>query len=260
MRSDNKKSVLWCGENIHLFENADENKIPEEIEFDKTVEARKIRCAARDIEFLNQLTVEDMEIAFGAETFDQLNDMVNKKAEEIKICNEIREENKLVPYCAEYKEMARNKQFLPVDEQTRFESQKCGAKKHVTYGNFKKFQRQCYKEYETKIRNGFYTGFMASILCENCESILGCHPSPYKRVYWVSSARCKYCKSEAQTVSFEDLKYLNNLHEAYKQQKYFVNQKHGVKGSINAKLLTTHGQDLSAPFEHAWIKSKMDMD
>lgn len=253
MRSNEEKSMLWCGETVNLFNNSDENKSPEEIEFEHAEIRRKIELAAKDIEFMNTLSAEDMDIAFGSETFCKANALVKEK------------KSKFLPngsvICSELDQLVANKRFLPDDEQLRFDSQKLGAKKWVTQCNVKRFKRQCYKEYETKIRNGFYTGFMASVLCIGCESIHDCIPSPYKRIIWIPSEKCIYCKGKFQPVNFKDLRYLWNLHETYKQKKFFLNKQHGVEGSIKSKLLTTHGEDLSAPFEHCWLQAqKLDQD
>lgn len=264
MRSTKEKSMLWCGETIKWQgETIDNNKFtvdltktPEEIKFDKSEEKRKIKLAAQDIEFMNTLSADDMDLAFGTETFCKANALLNEtKMKEEPI---IIEQEPII--CSELDQLVANKRFLPTDEQTRYDNQKQGAKKWVTLGNIKRYKRQCYKEYETKIRNGFYTGFVTSVLCETCENVLDCIPSPYKRLIWLPSAKCIYCNGKFQPVNFEDLRYLWNLHESYKQKKGYINMKHGVKGSITAKLLTTHGQDLSAPFEHCWLKQEMPED
>lgn len=259
MRSTKEKSMLWCGETVKWQgETIDIDKFAidlvktaEENEFDESERKRKIELAAKDIEFMDTLTAEDMDIAFGTETFCKANALINEK----------KKEDEPTVICSELDQLVANKHFLPVDEQTRYDSQKQGAKKWVTLGNLKRYKRQCYKEYEAKIRNGFYTGFMTSVLCIGCESVLDCIPSPYKRVVWLPVEKCIYCKGKFEPVNFEDLRYLWNLHETYKQKKYFINQQHGVKGSIKAKLLTSHGQDLSAPFEHMWLQEqKFDQD
>ena len=46
----------------------------------------------------------------------------------------------------------------------------------------------------SSIRNGYYIGFFASLVCLECNNLIDGFPCKQKRVYWVSSKRCPYCK------------------------------------------------------------------
>lgn len=214
-----------------------------EISIDKEIKEGVIRRAAEDIKFLCDMSQEDLDDSFNPETFSEVNEMVNTRKKPIEI-------NKI---CSESDQIAMNKNFLPHDEQKRFNNQKYGAKKFVTEANFKKFKRQSYKRYESEIRNGFYTGFVTSMVCFDCESVLGCHPSPYKRIYWVPKERCIYCKKKYTTVTFADLKYLYRMQTTFAQQEYFVDKKYGDKEALSHKILGEHGKKLGKPFEHCWL-------
>lgn len=226
----------------------DKEKTPEEISIDVAENQRKLRLAAEEINFLCELSTEEMDDIFppnGKETFCKVNKMVNKPVVTVDT----------VPYCSEMKQLVSNGVFLTRPNQERFEREKFSKdKKYVPLCNRRRFKRTCIKRYESNIRNGFYSGFMTSYLCWNCETILSCHPSPHKRINWIPQAMCNYCKKTNETPGDVDLKWLRELTDAWKGR-----EKENSMYNLDAIVLTDAGRERNAGFEHCWTTT-MEQD
>jgi len=70
------------------------------------------------------------------------------------------------------------------------------------------------------LRNGFYTGFTATVMCDNCERPLDCFPCRQKRCYLVTKANCIYCTGKAPTLE-DSVKALQNTKYNNKKMKFF---------------------------------------
>lgn len=97
---------------------------------------------------------------------------------------------------------------IPID-QMKYEDAKKGAYKWpVHYKDVKSIKRQYYMYFRAELLNGFHSGFMAIVACHKCEAVLDAWPCLYKRIFWLSSRRCAYCKGVYPRYSYRDMKVL----------------------------------------------------
>jgi len=215
----------------------DENKKPESVLYC----AEKLKKAADEINFLCDMTQEELDatLEFEPETFATVNTMVN-------------EEKK--PFCGELDQLFSQKKFLPVNEQAIFEEKKYGVKFYVSRKNRSKFKRSNFKKYEANLRNGYYTGFVTTYLCFQCENILSCHPSAHKRINWISENNCVYCSKTAKIPNTEDIYWCDKVTAQFKERIRVVE-----KGDLAVKILKDPGKNFKASFEHTWC-ARMEED
>lgn len=67
--------------------------------------------------------------------------------------------------------------------------------------------------FSDKILNGYYSGFLASILCSTELHILDCFPCMEKRIYWIPSSKCKFCCDKEPYPIYDDYKSLLNIYK-----------------------------------------------
>lgn len=242
MRSTIEKSMLWCGEKVkwlgETIENGDENKKPESV----LSTEEKLKKAAEDIKFLCDMTQEDLDATLEfdePDTFATVNTMVNEEPK---------------PFCGELDQLFSQKKFLPIDEQSIFEEKKYGAKFFVSRNNRSRFKRTNFIKYEANLRNGFYTGFMTTFLCYQCENILSCHPSAHKRINWISENNCHYCTKQAEKPNTEDIYWCDTVSKQFKERIRVKD-----KGDLAVKILRDPGRNFKKAFEHTWC-ARMDVD
>lgn len=63
-----------------------------------------------------------------------------------------------------------------------------------------------------KLFNGYYQGFMATVLCENLH-IIEAFPCREKRLYWLPSRYCKFCQVKAKYPTYADYKSLDRMYK-----------------------------------------------
>ena len=77
----------------------------------------------------------------------------------------------------------------------------------ITIKSLKLFKRKMIANYGNKMRNGFYTGFIACVICRNCLLTLDAFPCYNKRTYWCNKDMCCYCKKITDLPSTKDYEY-----------------------------------------------------
>lgn len=240
MRSTIEKSMLWCGEQVKWLGETiegDENKKPESV----LSTEEKLKKAAEDIKFLCDMTQEDLDatLEFEPETFATVNTMVNEEPK---------------PFCGELDQLFSQKKFLPIDQQSIFEEKKYGAKFFISRNTRSRFKRTNFKKYEANLRNGFYTGFVTTFLCYQCENILSCHPSAHKRINWISENNCHYCQKKAKIPDTEDIYWCNDITKQFKGRL-----RERGKDELRHKILKDPVKNFKTAFEHTWC-ARMEED
>ena len=96
------------------------------------------------------------------------------------------------------------KLFLPLNDL----STRDGIRYKFEYKAIKKLKSISLSYYEIKLKNGFYTGFMATIICSKCRTILDSFPLWEKRLLYVSYEHCMYCTGPMFRPSIENYKFV----------------------------------------------------
>ena len=107
--------------------------------------------------------------------------------------------------------------FIPIADKEI----KNSLRRHCTNKAIKIMKARYLNYYKIKLENGFYSGFMGTIICENCRMILDAYPCREKRLYWVQKGNCPYCADALKVPSHEDYAYIEKMERCTKNKKMY---------------------------------------
>lgn len=55
--------------------------------------------------------------------------------------------------------------------------------------------------YNSSCRNGYYRGFLSTVICQKCDAVLDCFPSKFKRIFLIPMSACPLCRGKVQRMN-----------------------------------------------------------
>jgi len=74
--------------------------------------------------------------------------------------------------------------------------------------------------HRAELLNGFYSGFVSTVVCHSCEAVLDTYPSLCKNVYWVKKEKCIYCNKSRRRFTHRDMMICEAVYKHFSKQKH----------------------------------------
>jgi len=95
--------------------------------------------------------------------------------------------------------------ILQPQKRSYYEVKKKGTFPTTAYHDYRDTKHQLMMFHRTELKNGFYTGFVSTVVCYQCEAVLDTYPSLSKSVYWVPKEKCIYCNKRRRRFTQRDM-------------------------------------------------------
>jgi len=89
--------------------------------------------------------------------------------------------------------------------QSLFDYTKFSRALTTSYQSLRATRQRSLYYYNTSIRNGYYSGFLSSVICQDCMVVLDCFPSKFKRVFLIPAAACPLCRGKIKRMSKQEV-------------------------------------------------------
>jgi len=112
------------------------------------------------------------------------------------------------------------KLFIPLSDIAIRDAKFATFKRTITLKALVVNMRKYIEYYSSCLMNCFYTGFIGVVVCWDCSKVLDAFPCPQKRIYWMPSSNCGFCKGKIKMPGPLDLEYIKKL-DYTKKDKIF---------------------------------------